>query len=174
MDSVDETLKPIGWDASGYELLTNAMRDLLYQYPGLGSQTIRFEELNESFGIAFSSDGGALVLSEKRSITDHVSQVCQYSFLVVYRSGNQGEEDKIYAQSFLENIGKWLCMEPFTIDGESHRLIAYPDLTDGRKITRVTRSNAYGTVPNANKSQDWILPVTVQYTYEFDLGTDWW
>ena len=174
MVHVDNTAKPIGVDASGFEMLTNAVRELLNQYPALHGRSILFEDLDENYGIAFSADGGALVMSERQSITDHVAQVCQYPFLVVYRSENQGETEKLYVQSFLENLGKWLCIEPVKIDGEEYRLRAYPALTDGRKITRVTRSNSYGTVPNENKTQDWILPVTVQYTYDFDLGTNWW
>ena len=47
--------------------------------------------------------------------------------------------------------------------------MSYPSLSDGRRIMRVVRNNVYATVPNENKSQDWVLPVTVQYTYEFDL-----
>lgn len=169
-----DTTKPIGVDASGFEMLTNAVRDLLQSYPGLGRRNIRFEEMDESGGLIFSADGGALVMTERRSITDHVTQTCQYPFLVVYRTAATKESEKLLVQEFLETLGKWLCMEKAVIDGEVHRLTAYPALTDGRRITRVTRSNSYGTVPNEDKTQDWILPVVVQYTYEFDLGTDWW
>ena len=91
---MDNTAKPIGVDASGFEMLTNAVRELLNQYPALNGRSILFEDLDENFGIAFSADGGALVMSERRSITNHVAQVCQYPFLVVYRSENQGETEK--------------------------------------------------------------------------------
>ena len=38
--------KPIGKDATGYEILTDAMKALLNQYPGLyENETIKFEEL---------------------------------------------------------------------------------------------------------------------------------
>lgn len=172
---MDNTAKPIGVDATGFEMLTNAVRDLLQSYPGLGRREILFEELDKDGGLIFSADGGALVMSERRSITDHVTQTCQYPFLVVYRIATTTESEKLYVQNFLETLGKWLCMEKAVIGDEVHRLTAYPKLTDGRQITRVTRSNSYGTAPNENKTQDWILPVTVQYTYEFDLGsTEWW
>ena len=37
--------KPIGKDATGYEILTDAMKALLNQYPGLyENETIKFEE----------------------------------------------------------------------------------------------------------------------------------
>lgn len=164
-----EEAKPIGTDATGYELLTRAVKDLLNQFPGLNGQKITFEELGEEDGIAFSADAGALVMSERRSITDHVVQSCQFPFLVVYRTSATREFQKLNVSTFLDSLGKWICKEPVEISGTTYRLSAYPQLSDGRKITRITRNNAYGTVPNENKSQDWILPVSVQYTNEFDM-----
>jgi hypothetical protein len=164
-----EEVKPIGTDASGYELLTRAVKDLLNQFPGLNGQKIYFEELGEEDGIAFSADAGSLVMSERRSITDHVTQNCQFPFLVVYRASTTREYQKMNVANFLDTLGKWLCKEAVEIGGAEYRLSAYPQLSDGRKITRITRSNTYGAVPNENKSQDWILPVSVQYTNEFDM-----
>ena len=171
---MDKNIKPIGIDATGFEMLTKAVRDLLQSYPGLGRREILFEELDESGGLIFSADGGALVITERRSITDHITQTCQYPFLVVYRTAASTEREKLNIQTFFENLGKWLCMEKVVLDGAEQRLTSYPKLTDGRQITRVTRSNSYGAAPNENKTQDWILPVTVQYTYEFDLGGSEW
>lgn len=164
-----EDVKPIGADAAGYELLTKAVKDLLNQFPGLNGQRILFEELEEESGIAFSADAGALVMAERQSITDHVTQTCQFPILVIYRTSATREFQKLNVSAFLDTLGKWICKEPVEIDGESYRLLAYPDISDGRKITRISRNNAYGTVPNENKSQDWILPVSIQYTYEFDM-----
>ena len=164
-----EEVKPIGSDATGYELLTRAVKDLLNQYPGLSGQKIYFEELGEESGMAFSADAGALVMSERRSITDHVSQTCQYPFLVIYRTSATREYQKLNVTAFLDSLGKWLCKEPVEIGGVVYRLTGYPDLSSGRKVTRITRNNSYGTVPNENGSQDWILPVSVQYTNEFDM-----
>lgn len=160
--------KPIGIDATGYELLTNAVRELLNRYPGLGDEVIRFEELDQESGIAFSADNGALVMTEKVSITDHVSQTCQYPFYVVFRAKGNFESQKIKAQAFLNTLGKWLCKEPVAINGETYRLTKYPSLSDGRKITKVTRMNSYGLEPQEDKVQDWLLPCTVQYVYEYD------
>lgn len=166
---MSDELKPIGKDATGYELLTKAIRALLNQFPGLNGQEILFEELDENAGIAFSADAGALVMAERRSITDHITQECQFPFLVVYRTTTTREFQKLNVSAFLETLGKWMCKEPVEIDEEVYRLSSYPEISDGRKITRITRNNSYGTVPNENKSQDWILPVSVQYTYEFDM-----
>ena len=166
---MSEEVKPIGVDATGYQLLTNAVQVLLNEFPGLDGREILFEELSPESGIAFSADAGALVMSERRSITDHVTQICQYPFLVVYRATATREFQKLSVQTFLDTLGKWLCREPVEINGIVHRLQDYPALADGRRITRITRNNSYGTVPNENKSQDWILPVSIQYTNEFDM-----
>lgn len=164
-----EELKPIGSDPTGFEYMKRAVKALLNQYPGLNGEKIYFEEIGEEFGIAFSADAGALVMSEKRSITDHITQVCQFPFLLIYRTNATREFEKLNVSAFLDSIGKWLCKEPVEIQGVMHRLTNYPTISDGRKITRITRNNSYGTVPNENKSQDWILPVSVQYTYEYDI-----
>lgn len=164
-----EEVKIIGYDTTGYELLTRAVADLLGSYPGLGDRTILFEELKESSGLAFSADSGALVMSERRSITDHVRQECQFPFFVVYRASASREHEKLKISQFLESLGKWICREPVKLGDEVYQLKTYPDLTAGRKITRVTRKNVYGLVPNDNGTQDWLLPVTVQYTNEFDM-----
>lgn len=158
----------IGYDVVGYKILTNAVLALLAQFPGLDGREILFEELNES-GIAFSADNGSLIISEKRSITDHVVQSCQYPFFIIYRTTSTKEFQKLQVQSFFDSIGKWICKEPVEINGETVRLSEYPALSKGRKITRVTRSNSYGLEPNEDGVQDWLLPVSVRYTNEFDM-----
>lgn len=164
-----EENKPIGMDVSGYRVLTNAVLELLDQFPGLNGRQILFEELETESGIAFSADSGALVMSERRSITDHITQTCQYPFFVIYRTSGTREYQKLNVQEFMDSLGKWLCKEPAEINGTVVRLSAYPQLDEGRKITRVTRSNSYGLEPNEDGVQDWIMPVTVEYTSEFDM-----
>lgn len=159
-------IKPIGVDATGCEVLSNAILSLLNQYPGLNGREILFEELGEDGGIAMSADNGALVMTERRSITDHVFQSCQFPFFVVYRTASTRETQKLQVQAFLDALGKWLCKEP---SEACDKVCTYPVLTDGRKITRITRSNCYGLQPNPSGTQDWLLPVTVQYTNEFDM-----
>lgn len=163
-----EQPQPIGRDFNGYDVLTEAMKDLLNQYPGLDGEIITFEELPEDGGICFSADNGALVYSEKESVTAHVRQICRYPFYVVYRVGSTSERVKMDIQTFLDGIGKWLCKEPVTIDGTAYKLTAYPALAEGRIIKKITRDNSYGLDPNQNSVQDWILPVSVEYENEFD------
>lgn len=164
-----EELKPIGADVEGFEILTNAVLELLSQFPGLNGREILFEELGKESGIAFSANNGALVMSERRSITDHVRQNCQYPFFIVYRTASTQEYQKLQVQAFFDAIGKWLCREPAVVNGETVRLKSYPALSDDRKITRITRSNSYGLEPSSDGVQDWLMPVTVEYTNEFDM-----
>ena len=162
-------IKPIGADVTGFEILTNAVLDLLSRFPGLNGREILFEELGSDSGIAFSANNGALVMTERRSITDHVVQQCQYPFYIVYRTASTAEYQKLQVQAFFDAIGKWLCREPAVVNGETVRMKTFTELTDGRRITRITRSNSYGLAANENGVQDWLLPVTVEYTNEFDM-----
>lgn len=164
-----EELKPIGADVSGFQILTNAVLDLLSRFPGLNGREILFEELGEDSGIAFSADNGALIMSEKRSITDHVRQVCQFPIYIVYRTASIQEYQKLQVQAFFDALGKWLCREPVEVNGEMVRLMQYPALSEDRKITRITRSNSYGLEANEDGVQNWLMPVTVEYTNEFDM-----
>lgn len=159
---------PIGVDATGYEVMTKAVSELLNQYPGLDDRIVTFEELEATSGIAFAADNGGLVMTEKRDILDHIVQTCQFPFYIVYRSASTRAAQKIKIQTFLDSIGKWICKEPAEVDGEIITLDAYPPLTQGRKIKKVTRNNSYGVEPDAKGVQDWLLPVTVEYTNEFD------
>lgn len=157
------------FDATGYEVLTKAVSELLNQFPGLSGRVVTFEELDDTTNIAFSADNGALVISERRDIIDHVTQTCNFPFFIVYRSSSTRAAQKIKIQTFLDAFGKWLCKEPAVYNNETYRLQSYPELAGGRKITRVTRNNSYGIEPDEKGVQDWLLPVMVEYTNEFDL-----
>ena len=159
---------PIGVDATGYEVLTKAVSELLNDYPGLNGRTINFEELTETGGIAFSADNGALVMTEIEDVTGHVTQTCAYPFFVVYRSASTRSDQKVRIQTFMDSLGKWICKEPAVVNGEEITLDEYPELANGRVIKKVTRNNSYGIDPTEKGVQDWLLPVTVEYSNEFD------
>ena len=161
--------KVIGRDASGFDILTRAVRTLLNQYPGLeDGEVIKFEELGKESGIAFSADNGALVYAESEDVCGGIHQKCQYPFYVVYRTAATKERLKLNVQDFLDTLGKWICREPVSINGTQTRLAAFPALSDGRVIKRITRDNSYGLEPNEEAVQDWVLPVTVQYTNDIE------
>lgn len=169
MESVDDERKPIGKDASGYDVLTIAVKALLNQFPGLyENETVKFEELGEDSGIAFSADNGALIFSETEDVLGGVRQTCQYPFYIIYRTSSTKERQKMSIQEFLDTFGKWLCREPVVINGSEQRLSKYPTLSQGRKITKVTRDNSYGLEPQESGVQDWILPVSIEYKYDFE------
>ena len=92
--------KPIGKDATGYEILTDAMKALLNQYPGLyENETIKFEELGKESGIAFSADNGALVYSEKEECLRYDASSVSVSILYsVPNSIRQGEAEAICSE----------------------------------------------------------------------------
>lgn len=161
--------KPIGKDVEGYEVLTSAMKDLLNQYPGLGeNETVKFEDIGEDSGIIFSNDSGALVFNEKEDICGTVRQLCQYPFFVIYRTTTQKEHQKINIYEFLDNFGKWACREPCVINGKEHILSGFPKLSRGREIKSIARDNPYCLEPNENGVQDWVLPLLVRYTNEYE------
>lgn len=162
-----EEVKPIGIDGTGYDILTEAVKELLNQYPGLGEREIAFEELKKTSGIAFSADNGALIITERKSVTGKVYQKCQYPFYVVYRTSADLEQQKINIQSFLDNLGRWISGEKITFNEVEHKLTHYPDLTDGREITKITRMNSYGLEPDQDGVQDWLLPCTVEYEHTY-------
>lgn len=161
--------EPIGVDAEGYEVLTKAVSELLNAFPGLSElglpseYVIQFEAIKEN-GLTFSASTGALVITERRSITDYVRQTCQFPFYVVFRASTKATGLKMRIQTFLDSLGKWLCHEP-----TEYERAVYPELSGGRKITRIVRDNSYGVEPNEDGSQDWLLPITIQYTNEFQL-----
>ena len=166
---MDDERKPIGKDASGYDVLTIAVKALLNQFPGLyENETVKFEELGEDSGIAFSADNGALIFSETEDVLGGVRQTCQYPFYIIYRTSSTKERQKMSIQEFLDTFGKWLCREPVVINGSEQRLSNYPTLSQGRKITKVTRDNSYGLEPQESGVQDWILPVSIEYKYDFE------
>lgn len=158
---------PIGRDSGGYEAITQAVKAMLNQFPGLNTDDeVKFEALEGSGSIAFVNDAGALVYTEKKTITGMIHQECRYPFLLVYRFESSQERNKLVAQQFLDVYGKWLCQEP-TIYEHNQPPLEYPKLTGGRKITRVIRYNIYSQEPQKGGDQDWVLPVTIEYTNKF-------
>lgn len=164
-----EELKPIGTDGTGFEILKDAVLTLLNQFPGLEGREITFSGLMEDGGISMEPDSGTLIFKEKKDITGGVHRECQFPFFVVYRSGAASPYLKLSTAEFLDTLGAWICREPVTIDDTAHQLTQYPKLTGGRSIVNVTRFNSYALEPNQNKTQDWIIPITVHYTHEFTM-----
>lgn len=158
--------KPISQDGEGFEILKEAILDLLNRYPALDGRIIAYGTLEEDTGISMEPESGALIFSEKTNIVGDVTRRCQFPFFVVYRSGATSEYLKMSVNEFLDTLGAWLSKEPVKIKETVYQLKEYPTLTGNRKITKVTRFNSYALEPNQNNTQDWVLPVTIEYTHE--------
>lgn len=161
--------KAIGADAAGYDILTKAIKDMLNSFPGLMSgENVKFEELKDESGIAFSNNTGALVYTSTKDVIGYTHQTCKYLFVIVYRTSAQSKEQKkLSVQEFLEAFGRWLCMEECNINGKTYILYEYPKLSGGREIKDISRDNCYACEPQTNGVQDWILPITIEYTHDF-------
>lgn len=160
-----ERSKPVKYDVDGYDIVTNALRDLLNSFPGLlPGEKIRFSALEEDSGISFYPISGAVIATETTSVTGKVNQVCNYPFYVVYRTAADSQNSKIDIKEFLDNLGKWLEKQPVMIDGQQQKLSAYPELTEGREITEISRQTpAYLDNTSEGNVQDWVISLALKY-----------
>lgn len=157
--------KIVRYDVDGYDIVTNAIKDLLNQFPGLYPDTsITFSTLDEDSGISFYPISGAVIAEERKSVTGKVNQLCNYPFTIIYRTAASSANAKVNIKEFLDNLGKWLEKQPVTIDGETHKLDSYPVLTDGRVIEEVERQTpSYLDNTIENNVQDWVINVSLRY-----------
>lgn len=158
-----DKVKPIGLDNAGFPVLREALLSLLNQFPGLDGDKITYQELEDSYGICMALESSPVVLTSRTDIVGGVYRSCQFSFLVIYRTDTSDEAQKLYVSKFLDDLAAWVCREPV----EGYEMAVYPELTGGRTITGATRSNVYAFVENENKSQDWAVSITVNYTHEY-------
>ena len=161
--------KQVKQDIDGYEKVTTALTELLNQYPALErGEEITFSVLEETSGIGMFPVSGAVVETEKRSITGKVTKVCLYPFYVVYRASGQGEKGKERLKEWLDTLGKWLEQQKVVIDGEEYVLSELPPLTDGRKFLSIERQTpSYMTEPQENKAENWVIYISARYQYEY-------
>ena len=159
--------KPIGIDAGGKEPLKLAVITLLNQYPALDGRVVAFQGLDKDSGISIEPESGTLVYTETEDILGNVRQDCQFPFFVVYRSGASSEFEKMNITEFLDALGSWLAKETISVNGTEYQLTSYPEVSGGREIKRIVRFNSYALDPNENLTRDWVLPVTVEYTHEY-------
>lgn len=161
--------KQIKYDVDGYEAVTSALRELLNQYPGLEKgEEITFSVLEETSGIGMFPVSGAVVETEKTSITGKVTKVCLYPFYVIYRASGLNEDRKARVKEWLDTLGKWLERQKIFVDGEEFVLLELPPLTDGRKFLSIERQTpAYLDNTNEDKTEDWAIYISARYQYEY-------
>lgn len=161
--------KIVKYDIDGYEKVTTALTELLNQYPALDSgEEITFSVLEETSGIGMFPVSGAVVETEKTTITGKVTKVCLYPFYVVYRASGLNESRKARVKEWLDTLGKWLEQQKVVIDREEYVLSELPPLTDGRKFLSIERqSPAYLDNTNEDKTEDWAIYISARYQYEY-------
>lgn len=166
----EEAKKQVKYDVDGYEVMTTAICELLNQFPGLvEGEKITFSTLKEDEGFAMFPTSGAVIQSERESVTGHVSQECQYPFAVVYRAGGFSEKRKAGIKELLDSLGMWLERQTVTIGGAEHKLERYPILTGERRFKSISRQTpAYLDSVAENKTEDWQIQISAVYTNEFD------
>ena len=161
--------KQVKYDIDGYDAVTSALRELLNQYPGLSvGDEIAFSTLEEESGKAMFPISGAVVETEKTTITGKVTKVCLYPFYVIYRASGLNEKRKERVKEWLDTLGKWLEQQTVIIDGEEYRLEEYPPLTGGRKFLSIERQTpSYLDAVNENQSENWAIYISARYQYEY-------
>lgn len=161
--------KQVKYDIDGYEAVTSALRELLNQYPGLSEDDkIAFATLGENSGKAMFPISGAVVETEKTTITGKVTKICLYPFYVIYRASGLNESRKAKVKEWLDTLGKWLEKQQVVINGEETRLTEYPPLTGGRFFLSIERqSPSYLDTINDNQSENWAIYISARYQYEY-------
>lgn len=161
--------KEVKYDVDGYEALTTAIRTLLNQYPGLSDgDEIAFAVLSDDKGKAMFPVSGAIIETEKTSVTGRVTQVCLYPFYVLYRASGLSESRKAAVTEWLNDLGRWLEKQAITVNGKSYTIADYPELTGNRTILEIERTTpAYLDSTETNKAENWAIALSVRYRNVF-------
>lgn len=161
----EEAKKPVKYDVDGYEEITSALGELLNQFPGLEEgEKIKFSTLEKESGIAFYPVTGAVIASEKKSVTGKVNQLCNYPFYIVYRTSVESPKIKMEVKEFLDSLGRWLEKQTIAIDGQNYKLDSYPKLTEERTIEEITRlTPGHLNETYEDNTQDWVISVSLKY-----------
>lgn len=153
------------YDLDGQEVITDTLMKLINCYPGLSSEdTIKFSILGEDNGKAIFPVSGAMVETEKNTITGKVIQECLYPFYVIYRAAGLSEQRKASVKEWLDNLGKWLERQKIVVNNTEYRLDDYPSLTGERKFLSIKRNTpSYLDSTNENMSENWAIYISARY-----------
>ena len=157
-------------DTDGFQFVTHALMETINTFPGLEpGEEFTFSMIPATEGMSVVAMSGAYILEEHESVTGHVWQMCLYPFTVVCRVSGLNSGRKIDWKEWMDTLGEWLTRKTVLIDGEWHQLKRWPVLTDGREIRKVVRQTpAYLGGINEDKSENWVMDMTIQYRNEFD------
>lgn len=164
-----EEQKEVLYDIDSFDVVTSAILDLINQFPGLADgDDITFAVLGEDGGKAMFPVSGAVIETEKKSVTGQITQVCLYPFYVVYRAKALSEGRKAGVKEWLDNLGKWLEKQEIIINDTEYRIMDYPALTGRRKFLSIARqTSGYLDSVNDNKSENWAIYISARYENKF-------
>lgn len=163
--------KIIGYDLDAYEYITPALMELVNRYPRLDGERVSFSDIATETGMTLVPNQSAVILANKEDITGRVSQKCAYSFFIYYRVSDLSERKKERLKEWLDDLGRWLEMQPIFHDGLQYKLENYPELTGQREIKQITRQTpAYLQTVTENLVETWAISLQVQYTNEYQKG----
>ena len=161
--------KQVVYDIDGYDVITDALLNLINQYPALDGSEIKFSTLGSESGKAMFPISGAVVESEKENIIGHVTKVCLYPFYIIYRESGLSEQNRAKVKEWLDNIGKWLEKSEITVKDKKYQLTEYPTLTGERKFLGISRQTpSYLNEATENMTEDWAISISARYQYEYD------
>lgn len=158
------------YDVDGYETVSKALWDLVNEYPALNGEEFYFASVEEDAGKSFIPVAGAIIESETRDVTEHVTQTCVYPFMLLYKAAGLSENNKVSVKEWLDTIGRWLEKQTVTINGKSEKIAEYPTLTGNRTIKNIERTSpSYLSEVNNDNVETWCISLQVKYVNEFDL-----
>lgn len=166
---MSEEKKQVRYDLDGADVITTAIMGLLNQYPKLKpGDEITFSNLDETSGKAMLPISGAVIESEKKSVTGKVIQICKYPFYVVWRGKGFSEERKAEVKEWLDDLGRWLEKQEIAVDGQKYHLSEYPPLTGQRKFLSISRQEpGYLGSETEDHTEDWVIHISARYQNEF-------
>ena len=86
--------KTIRYDFDGYEVVKDAVIDLINQSPLIEDEKVLFGVLEEKHGFAMIPISSSVIESSRKSVTGKVTEVCYYPFALVYRGIGMNERMK--------------------------------------------------------------------------------
>ena len=111
---------------------------------------------------------GAAIERETVDILGNHEQICQYPFLVFYRSNGLSEGRKMDVKEWLDDLGRWLERQPITVGGVVSQLESYPVLTGNRSFLSIQRTSPASLDSlGENQSENWVIRLNARYKNNF-------
>ena len=161
--------RTIEYDVDGYDVITEALIELLNEFPALKSgEVITFNTLNENSGKSMFPLSGSIIERKTKDILGNTTEICQYPFYIIARYGYLNESRKINMKEWLDKLGRWLEKQPVIIDGQTYALEEYPTLTQNRRFIEIRRTTpAALNAVNNNNTEDWAISIVARYENQY-------